>query len=124
MKALIEAAGGERGTLRVGLHSFVMIRCLGKGSSGTAELVRRKADGVLLVLKVIEVIPPSAAALPPRHRRTHRSDRTAPTSFWPTITQYTDRRRYRRRCPRRCHRLSVAAQCCCSRVVLTFLSSV
>ena len=83
---LVQAAGGGRGTLRVGLHSFVMLRCLGKGSSGTAELVRRKADGVLLVLKVIEVIPPPRCC-PSRHRRTHRTaprpHLPPPTSIWP-----------------------------------------
>ena len=34
---------------------FVKQRTLGRGASGVAELVQRKSDGMLLVLKVIPV---------------------------------------------------------------------
>ena len=35
---------------------FDFLRTLGRGSSGTAELARRKSDNTLLVIKVIQVV--------------------------------------------------------------------
>lgn len=40
---------------QLGWHLFDFVRTLGRGSSGTAELVKRKADSTLLVMKVIHV---------------------------------------------------------------------
>jgi len=40
---------------QLGWHQFDFQRQLGRGSSGTAELVLRKSDGMLLVMKVIQV---------------------------------------------------------------------
>ena len=41
---------------QLGVHCFDFLRTLGRGSSGTAELVRRKSDNTLLVIKVIQVV--------------------------------------------------------------------
>ena len=41
---------------QLGWHQFDFQRQLGRGSSGTAELVLRKSDGMLLVMKVIQVV--------------------------------------------------------------------
>eukprot|EP00656_Telonema_subtile_P041832 TRINITY_DN4713_c0_g1_i7.p1 TRINITY_DN4713_c0_g1~~TRINITY_DN4713_c0_g1_i7.p1 ORF type:complete len:181 (+),score=40.04 TRINITY_DN4713_c0_g1_i7:251-793(+) len=40
---------------QLGWHMFEFQRQLGRGTSGTAELVRRKSDGMLLVMKVIQM---------------------------------------------------------------------
>lgn len=40
---------------QLGWHMFEFQRQLGRGASGTAELVRRKSDGMLLVMKVIQM---------------------------------------------------------------------
>ena len=63
MKALAVPLNGVRQGYAnpLSLQLFNLQRNLGRGSSGTAELVQRKSDNALLVIKVIQVI--SAAEL-------------------------------------------------------------